>query len=136
MAGPEPSQRFLTGLGYEIGPPVFDPLQQVNLSLCHHRSMPATMPAVEVIWPAAAGTGPLDSLLRTRPEGLVYHMAFTTPSLAVSLGAIKAAGLRLVELSAPRPAILFDGAPVSFHMVRGLGLIEIIETAGAAGPVP
>ncbi len=33
---------------------------------------------------------------------------------------------------APTPAVLFGGERVSFYMVDGLGLIEIIEGTGVA----
>jgi hypothetical protein len=40
---------------------------------------------------------------------------------------MKTAGHRTMVVSPPKPAVLFDYRPVSFYMVRGFGLIEIIE---------
>ena len=47
---PKTAETFLTGLGYSIGETVFDPLQNVNLSMCSH----LTMPDVEIIFPAGS----------------------------------------------------------------------------------
>jgi catechol 2,3-dioxygenase-like lactoylglutathione lyase family enzyme len=112
---------FLAGLGYRTPESVHDPLQRVNLVLCEH----AAMPAVEVIF-AADEEGPLDAILAQQPQG-IYHLCFRSRDLAASLAAIKMAGTRTKVVSPPKPAVLFDYLPVSFHMVRGFGLIEIIE---------
>ena len=112
---------FVRGLGYKDGAVVHDPLQGVNLVLCQH----ATMPAVEVIF-AAAESGPLDAILAHQPQA-TYHLCFRTDKLQASLAAIKAARHRVLAVSPPKPAVLFGGLEVSFYMVRGFGLIEIIE---------
>lgn len=115
------SQAFLSGLGYDTPPAIYDPLQRVNLALCTHPAMPA----VEVI---AAGpeSGPLEAVLAQQPQA-IYHLCYRATDLAASLAAIKAAGHRLMVVSPPKPAVLFGGQRVSFYMVRGFGLIEIIE---------
>ena len=119
--------RFLSGLGYQAGRRVFDPLQNVNLGMFTHDNMPD----VEIIFPAE-GKGPLDELLSTHKDGLVYHMCYTSADLDASLEAIEASGdLRLFEVSPPKPAVLFDGQPVSFYVVGGVGLIEIIDEGQA-----
>lgn len=112
---------FLRGLGYRTPESVHDPLQRVNLVLCDH----PTMPAVEVIF-AADEAGPLDAVLAQQPQS-IYHLCFRSRDMAASLAAIKTAGHRTIVVSPPKPAVLFDYRPVSFHMVRGFGLIEIIE---------
>ena len=123
---------FLRGLGYSTPPVVFDPLQRVDLVLCQHPSMPA----VEVITPAQ-GPGPLDAVLAQQPQA-IYHLCFRSGDAAGSLAAIKNAGHRVLTVSAPKPAVLFGGRQVSFYMVAGFGLIEIIDEArmqwGSDGP--
>ncbi len=114
--------KFLTGLGYRQERQVFDPLQNVNLILYRH----GTMPDVEVVYPAAADAGPVDGLLARRPEGIIYHLCYTSSDVTESLAAIEKAGLRPFEVVPPKPAILFDGKLVSFYMVTGVGLIEIM----------
>ena len=119
---------YLTGLGYRAGPRVYDPLQNVNLGMFTHDDMPD----VEIIYPAE-GAGPLDELLSTHKDGLVYHMCYTSADLDESLEAIETEGkLRLFEISSPKPAVLFGGRRVSFYVVGGVGLIEIIEEGHAA----
>ena len=118
---------FLTGLGYLAGARVFDPLQNVNLAMFTHDAMPD----VELISPAD-GAGPLDELLATHKNGLVYHMCYTSADLDKTLEALEADGnLRLYEVSLPKPAVLFGGRPVSFYVVCGVGLIEIIDEGTA-----
>jgi methylmalonyl-CoA/ethylmalonyl-CoA epimerase len=112
---------FLRGLGYQTPGVVHDPIQRVNLVLCQHLSMPA----VEVIF-AATDAGPLDAVLAQQPQS-IYHLCFRSCDLAASIAAIKASGSRVLVVSSPKPAVLFGGSLVSFYMVRGFGLIEIIE---------
>lgn len=119
---PDEAMSFLSGLGYAIGERMFDPEQNVNLALCRHPQMPA----VEIIYPGDA-PGPIDKLLTSHASGIVYHACFETVDLAKSLAAIEAAKLRPLCVSKPRPAVLFGGRAVSFYVVVGMGLIEILE---------
>lgn len=122
---PEAAARFLSGLGYRIGPIIFDPLQNVHLAMCAHDHMPD----VEIITPAD-GEGPLDKLLAAQKEGLVYHMCYTSTDLDGSLEALEDSGqLSIYSISPPKEAVLFGGKRVSFYLVEGVGLIEIIEEA-------
>jgi methylmalonyl-CoA/ethylmalonyl-CoA epimerase len=124
---PEAAARFLTGLGYRIGPIVIDPLQNVRAAICAHDHMPN----VEIIAPAE-GEGPLDKLLAVHKDGLVYHMCYTSADLDRSLDALEGDGeLSVYSISPPKEAVLFDGRRVSFYLVEGVGLIEIIDEAPA-----
>jgi methylmalonyl-CoA/ethylmalonyl-CoA epimerase len=116
------AQEFLKGLGYRSDIQVYDPLQKVNLVMCWHDRMPA----VEIIFPSKE-KGPLDGLLSKRPEGIVYHMCYESDDILNSLAEMEAAGLRVMEIAPPTPAILFGNREVSFYMVTGVGLIEIIR---------
>jgi len=119
----EPAAYFLTGLGYRIGPTIFDPLQNVQLSMCDHDQMPD----VEIISPAD-GPGPLDKLLASHKDGLVYHLCYTSPDLDRSLDALESEERFTVRsIVPPKEAILFGGKRVSFYLVEGVGLIEIID---------
>jgi len=93
------------------------------------------MPVVEVICPGQ-GSGPLNALLTRSSQGLVYHVGYRTSDLAASLSALEAQpGLRIICVSPPKPAVLFNGEPVSFYMIAGIGMIEVIEgTGGYARP--
>jgi methylmalonyl-CoA/ethylmalonyl-CoA epimerase len=112
---------FLRGLGYQTPNAIHDPLQRVNLVLCKHPAMPA----VEVIF-AANEEGPLETILSQNPQA-IYHLCFRSSDLAATLAAMKKAGHRSLVVSPSKPAVLFDFLPVSFYMVNGFGLIEIIE---------
>jgi Glyoxalase/Bleomycin resistance protein/Dioxygenase superfamily len=121
----EPAGLFLTGLGYRIGPTILDPLQNVHLSMCAHDRMPD----VEIISPAD-GPGPLDKLLTSHKEGLVYHVCYTSSDLDGSLEALESEERFSVRpIAPPKEAVLFGGKRVSFYLIDGIGLIEIIDEA-------
>jgi hypothetical protein len=124
---PETAKEFLAALGYRFGESIFDPLQNVNLMMCTNESMPS----VEIISPAL-GKGPVDTLLARHTNGLVYHLCFTVDKLGDCLSRMTAAGIQPFEISPPKPAVLFGGEKVSFYIVPGMGVIEIIEGAGLA----
>jgi hypothetical protein len=119
---PDEAMTFLSGLGYQIGERIYDPEQNVNLMLCRHPQMPA----VEIIYPGN-GPGPIDKYVTRRASGIVYHACFETKDRAASITAIAAAKLNPICVSEPLPAVLFGGRAVSFYMVVGMGLVEILE---------
>lgn len=118
---PERARAFLHGLGYAVGQTVFDPEQNVNLIMGAH----PVMPDVEIISPGPEA-GPVDQILKEH-SGIVYHLCFETDDLAATLDALAADGVGVLTVSRPRPAVLFDERRVSFYLVRGFGLIEILE---------
>lgn len=122
---PDAAGRFLTGMGYNVGQPVFDAEQNVNLQMCTH----PRMPEIEIIYPGGSGKTPVDSLITKHMNGIVYHMCYVSDDLPKSLAAMEKTGARVFCVSPPKPAILFGGERVSFYLVDGLGLIEIIEKA-------
>ncbi len=126
LPDPAPATLFLRGQGYRLAAAVRDPLQQADLAMWSH----AAAPNVEVISPAASGEGPVATVLETHPDGLVYHLCYTTADLEQTLDQLEGHGLRPFEVSPPKPAILFGGERVSFYMILGMGLIEIIEGHG------
>lgn len=113
---------MLAGLGYAIGETIFDPLQNVNLILCTANDQPS----VEIIFPAK-DPGAVDGLLAQHPKGLVYHLCFTTGDLEKSLAAIEAANLHAFCVAPPKPAVVFQMRSVSFYLVNGFGLVEILQ---------
>lgn len=118
---PERTLSVLRGLGYGTPSVVHDPLQGVNLVMCDHPAMPA----VEVIY-SDGNPGPLDAMLAQQPQS-IYHLCFRSNDLAATLASLKADGQRVAAVSPSKPAVLFGGRQVSFYMVRGFGLIEILE---------
>jgi|ERR1700743_2343623 hypothetical protein len=120
VSDPEEAFLYLASLGYTEGNCVFDPLQRVNLAMRHH----VLMPDVEVIWPGE-GPSPIDNLVK-RTGSMIYHLCYTCPDPEATLFALEAAGLKIMPISPPTPAILFRGRDVSFHHIAGFGLIEIL----------
>ena len=120
---PESARKFAQALGYTIGPTVHDPLQNVDLAMCDHPSMPS----IEIVTPGKA-PGPLSGFLRSASE-LVYHLCYDVESIerAAKTLAEHIGSLRCV--SEPKPAVLFDGRPVAFYVVPGAGLVELLERA-------
>jgi hypothetical protein len=119
---PGDAARFLGGLGYEIGEPVFDPEQNLNLMMCRH----GAMPDVEIIYPGATRS-PADAFVNLRPDGMVYHLCYVTADLAAALMRMEEDGVRAVCVAPPTPAVLFGGRRVSFYNIVGMGLCEIID---------
>jgi methylmalonyl-CoA/ethylmalonyl-CoA epimerase len=122
VRGPEEAKAFVSILGYRIGEPVFDPLQNVHLVFCTHE----TQPAIEIIWPGET-KGPVHGLAERHPAGVIYHVCYSTDDLGSALAEMQKAGLRAICVSAPQPAPLFGGRKVSFYNVAGIGLVEILE---------
>ncbi len=112
--------KFLKGLGYSVSESILDSIQNVNLIMCIHPSMPD----IEIISPAQT-SGHLDILLKDYSEQL-YHICYTSKNLSVSLEKIKA-GNRVITVSERKPAVLFSNKFVSFYLVAGFGIIEILE---------
>jgi hypothetical protein len=112
---------FLSGLFYNIGERCYDPCQKVYLRFC---TADAQLP-IELIT-RADSDGPLNNYLKNC-TGLVYHICYSSPDSAQSLAAMRRAGLRVLPISLPTPAPLFEGRAVSFHMIKGIGLLELLH---------
>lgn len=123
LAVKRPNQAFLylEGLGYRQGAKCWDPLQCVNLAMMHHDAMPD----VEVIWPGD-GPSPVDNMVKGG-KTMIYHQCYTADDPAASVAALRELGLDIIEISPPKPAVLFDGLEVSFYSIAKVGVIEIIR---------
>lgn len=121
VASPFDPFRFLASLGYTMGDTAFDPLQQVNLAMRHH----PTMPDVEVIWPGD-GPSPIDKFIK-KTGTMIYHLCYASSDADAALAALSAAGVEILTIVPPTPAVLFGGRYVSFHHISGFGLIEILH---------
>ena len=127
VVSPGEAFRYLALLGYRIGNSAYDPLQRVNLAMRHH----AIMPDVEVIWPGEEPS-PIDKLIK-KTGSMIYHLCYTCSDVEGALAAFSVAGIDIVTISPPTPAVLFGGEKVSFHHVSGFGLIEILHTGQQPG---
>ena len=115
--------KVLEGLGYTCSDEIYDPLQEVRLVWCTH----ATMPAMELVAPTDK-PGPIDNILEHSSES-IYHLCYEARNIEESIDAIKAAGIRVLPVAPPKPAVLFDNRRVGFYQLKGFGLIEIVEEA-------
>ena len=123
VASPEPAFTFLKLQGYVAGRALFDPAQGVNLAMWHHDSEPD----FEVIWPGDIPS-PIDAIVK-RYGPLVYHCCYETTSRDAAISAMEEAGLCVIDVVEGRPAPLFGGREVSFHIIDGVGLIELLMPA-------
>lgn len=115
--------KVLQGMGYVCGEQIHDPLQNVMLIWCEHQRMPA----VELVSAFTDG-GPLDKILNDNPQ-LIYHICYSSFDILASIAAIKDDAIRVLPVSSPKPAVLFNGKQVGFYQIKGFGLIEIVEEA-------
>ena len=122
LATEKPSKAiaFIKTLGYSVSDMIEDPLQKVRLVWAEHNYMPA----IEVIYPTEQ-PGPLDKILKNRNE-MIYHVCYTSKNVESSIMAISNVN-RIISIGSKKPAVLFDGKNVSFYLVSGFGLIEVIE---------
>lgn len=112
---------FLRGMGYAIGERILDPEQNVHLRMC----CTVDAPDFELITPAGKD-GPLESIFKRHDE-MIYHSCYESANFGASVGAISAAGLRVMPIGKAKPAPLFDGRSVAFFQVVGFGLVEFLE---------
>ena len=118
---PELAKRFLLGQGYHVVNELYDEYQKVNLIMCSHDSQPD----IEIVFPADE-KGPLDKVLSNN-SAHIYHTCYTSKNVEASINQLKASGLRVLPIVQSKPAPLFNHANVSFYMVKGFGLIEVLE---------
>lgn len=129
---PDRALAFLSAMDYSCGESVWDPVQGVTLNWCEKPDAPA----VEVVSPSESGEGPLASVLAAQGTSF-YHLCYEIDvALDRMLSQMASRGMRLVTVRPPLPAVLFGGRKVSFHVARGFGLIEILESPSDTKEMP
>jgi methylmalonyl-CoA/ethylmalonyl-CoA epimerase len=121
-SNPEESRKVLVDLGYDVKGPIEDSVQNVRLYWGTH----ATLPSVEIIAPTDT-PGPVSKLAEKFHHG-IYHLCFEVSDVAAWVERLSA-HRRVVLVSPPKPAVLFQNRNVSFHFVEHFGLIELLEPA-------
>lgn len=120
---PEQAANFVRLSGYSCGVPVFDPLQNVFLRWCEKPGEPA----VEIVSPTGVD-GPLANILASQATSF-YHLCYETESDSRSVvESLRESGLRVIVVASSKPAVMFEGKKVSFYIVHGFGLIELLES--------
>lgn len=127
---PVPALAYLQSMGYSCVREVWDPLQEVHLRWCEAENAPA----VEIVTPPTGSDGPLASVLASQGTSF-YHLCHEIRlPIAEVLDALEKAGRRVLTVREPMPSVLFGGRHVSFHVVRGFGLVEFLHPCpGVAG---
>lgn len=117
------SSEYLGALGYRRGANAYDPLQNVNLEMWHH----PTMPDVELVSPSGT-SGPVSAMLKKKGVG-IYHVCYEVNDIAATVDTFRAQNVGFLEVVEPRPAVLFGGRPVAFYLFEGIGLVELLGAA-------
>lgn len=110
---------------------IYDPIQRVRLSFfnpCDERN-----PVYELVEPAS-GTSPVSAFLKK--GGGLHHVCYETDSLELALAAANGAGF--VVLTAPAPAVAFDGRRIAWMCSRAKNrlLVELLERDVDGGRQP
>jgi hypothetical protein len=114
---------MLGAMGYEAGERIHDPIQNVYVRLCTAEKFPT----VEIVQPGGGeGKSPVDGVI-SKYNQMIYHTCYETADLDATLAELRGLGLQVMTLSQRQPAVLFGGRHVSFHMVQGVGIIELLE---------
>lgn len=117
------SSQMLVQLGYSRDNEAIDPLQGAHLRMFVSDD---GANRIELVSPLEENTS-LQKLLKHKRDH-IYHICFTCTSItAAQLFLEKISNGPVLEISGPKPAILFDGRLVGFYMCQGLGLVEILE---------
>ena len=121
---PEKTLLALNALGYVEDRRLRDERQGVDLIWC----LKGQSPAMEIV-SAHGPESPLKSIFARQLDAGLYHMCFEMIApLAETLDLFESSGLRVMTVRGPLPASLFAGREVSFHIIQGLGLIELLES--------
>ncbi len=115
-----PALGFFKNLGYSATKPVTDPLQHVELIMCRSDQQPD----VELIRPLNTSS-PVSSFLKKNQE-MIYHPCYQVNNIEEALQT-QFHGMRVLNVSPPKPATLFGNCPVAFYFVKGIGLVELLE---------
>lgn len=116
----EASCQLLVNLGYEVSGPIDDSLQNVRAFWGSHK----TLPCVEILSPTDT-PGPVTNLAKKIRQG-VYHLCFEVPDSRAFIEQFGGDG-RVLLVSPPKPAVLFQNRLISFYFVDNFGLVELLE---------
>lgn len=119
---PARAEAFLAAQGFTCEHNVYDPLQDVFLRWCERsESTP-----VEIVTPSQ-NDGPLARVLSQQGSSF-YHLCYEVDwPLDEAVLKIREAGMRIITVRPAMPAVLFGGRCVSFHVIQGFGLVELLE---------
>lgn len=82
-------------------------------------------PWIEIVSPLEEGGGPLRSLIRRRQLPSPYHTCYAVEEIAAASAVLRAQGF--LPLGEPRPAKVFQGALIWYHLHEAIGLVELAQ---------
>ncbi len=125
---PEESFRFLLGGGYSIEVKGREEKQGVNIALLTH----SILPSIEVIWDFSENS-PIANFLKTQDSNC-YHICFATNDYKNTMKYLEE-NSRAILISPLTPSTLMENTSVSFHYVKGIGLVELLYHTQGQGQV-
>ncbi|RDJ35496.1 MAG: hypothetical protein DWQ19_11815 [Crenarchaeota archaeon] len=105
---------WLKSLNYTFGEEVYDPIQNVFLTMCHNPNQPN----VEIIRPN-------DKNNKLNTIGF-YHVCYEVPSIETALENLNKEKVYYLIIQEPKPAILFDNRKICFIKTK-IGIVELLE---------
>ena len=120
--------------GYRvISGPFDDPIQRVTVNFLTHS--PDDVAEIELIAPLTADS-PVQAMLNKNSGG-AYHLCFETSDMEAALEHAKSLGC--VVVSAPEPAVAFEGRRIAWIYSPNRQLFELVESSlstPAGSPAP
>ncbi len=110
---------FYKNLNYVCTEPIIDKLHNVELVLCTSK----IFPTVELVKPINSKS-PVFNYLKKNNE-IIYHICYEVNNPDININKLFSKN-RVICISNPKPAILFEGRLVSFYYLNNVGLVEIL----------
>lgn len=111
--------KFYENLNYDCSKRVIDHIQNVELILCTSRDFPS----VELIKPIN-NLSPIMNYLKNNNQ-MIYHTCYEIDN-NIEIKKLFAKN-RVICISKPQPAVLFNDRLVSFYYLPDVGVIEILH---------
>lgn len=117
-----PILEYYQSVGYKSwhATPVRDELQSVDLMMLTKDGDVS----IELVSPYS-DTSPVHNYIRNE-ETRIYHTCYEVENFENTINLIKE-NFKVINVSKPKPAILFDNREVAFYYVKGIGLIELLR---------
>lgn len=107
-------------LGYDVHARADDPVLGVRVAFLRGPG-----PWIEIVTPLDGSGGPLRSLIRRKQLPSPYHTCYAVDDIAVASARLREQGF--FPLGEPRPAAVFQGAAIWYHIHDSIGLVELVQ---------
>lgn len=113
--------KFYTSLGYRNSKPTIELNQNVEIIML----ISDLMPNIELV-KSINEESPVNNLLKKNNEN-IYHICYEVENLQEVLKLIKKSVGRIICVSKPKEAIIFNNRLVSFYYIKDIGIVEFLE---------